>query len=295
MFYNKPSLSCQQQAELLISRGLIADKADLICKLREVNYSRLSSYLDPYFDLTACKFKEGTDFETVWANYTFDRRLRFIVMDAVERIEISLRTKLVNEFSQGYGAFGYLDKQNLPNITNDKFAHWIHELKEASKRGKEPLVQRFFNKYPDNKDLPIWILVEITTFGKLLTFFNGVDANIQKSIAGFYGTTDEVLKSWLLTLNSIRNICAHHSRLWDIVLGVKPKIPKRNKHWFAPIQINNSRVFCVLTMLAQLLKVVAPQSSWKERLFDLFKDYKNIPLSKLGFPKGWEDIDMWKD
>jgi abortive infection bacteriophage resistance protein len=121
MEYNKPPLTYEQQADLLISRGLIADKSDLICKLKEVNYSRLSTYLAPYFDFTVCKYKAGTNFETVWGNYAFDRRLRFVVLDAIERIEISLCGKLVYEFTHQFGAFGYLDKGNLPNIANDRF------------------------------------------------------------------------------------------------------------------------------------------------------------------------------
>jgi abortive infection bacteriophage resistance protein len=295
MKYNKPPLTHEQQADLLISRGLIADKLDLICKLKEVNYSRLSAYLDPYFDLTACKYQVGTNFETVWGNYTFDRRLRFVVLDAIERVEISLRAKLVYEFTHQFGAFGYLDKANLPNITSDKFQKWLFDINGEANKSTETFILNFRKNYPSSKGFPIWILVEVMTFGKLLTFFNGVNDKIKKTIAASYGTTDEVLKSWLLTLNSIRNVCAHHSKLWDRVLAIKPKIPKRNKHWFAPVQINNSRVFCVLTMLAQLLKIVAPQSNWKERLLDLFNDYKDIPLYKLGFPKGWENIEMWKD
>ena len=295
MKYNKPSLTYEQQADLIISRGLIADKSDLMCKLKEVNYSRLSAYLDPYFDLATCKYRAGTDFETVWGNYTFDRRLRFVVLDAIERVEISLRAKLVYEFTHKFGAFGYLDKANLPNIANDRFKKWLSDINGEADKSKETFILNFRRNYPSSADFPIWVLVEVMTFGKLLTFFNGADDKIKKSIAASYGTTDEVLKSWLLTLNSIRNVCAHHSKLWDRVLAIKPKIPKRNKHWSVPIQINNSRVFCVLTMLAQLLKVVAPQSSWKERLFYLFNDYKEIPLYKLGFPKGWEDIEMWKD
>ncbi|MDR1196624.1 MAG: Abi family protein [Endomicrobium sp.] len=297
MKYTKPVLTYEQQAELLISRGLIADKSDLINKLKEVNYSRLSSYLDPYFDLSTCKYKTGTDFKFVWENYTFDRRLRLVVLDAIERIEISIRAKLVYEFTNKYGAFGYLDKKKIPNIDNDRYNKWLSEIQNEASKSKEVFIQNFYKNYSLSKDLPIWILVEIMTFGKLLTFFRGVDDNIRKTIASCYNTNDEVFKSWMLTLNTIRNICAHHSRLWDKILVTKPKIPrlKHDTNWSVPLQIKNTKIFCILTILAYLIKIIAPQSKWKSRLLDLFNDYKNIPLYKLGFPKGWENIDMWKN
>ncbi|MCL2335119.1 MAG: Abi family protein, partial [Endomicrobia bacterium] len=143
MKYNKPPLTYEQQAELLISRGLIADKSDLVCKLKEVNYSRLSSYLEPYFDLTTCKYRDGTNFKLIWGNYTFDRRLRFLVIDAIDRIEISLRTKLAYEFSHKYGAFEYLDKKNLPDIDDIRYNRWLSELKDEAGKSKEVFIQNF--------------------------------------------------------------------------------------------------------------------------------------------------------
>jgi abortive infection bacteriophage resistance protein len=104
-------------------------------------------------------------------------------------------------------------------------------------------------------------------------------------------------KSWMLSLNTIRNICAHHSRLWDKLLVTKPEIPrfKHDKSWSIAVQIRNAEVFCISTILSYILEIIAPQSKWKSRLLGLFNEYNDMPLYKLGFPKERENINMRQD
>ena len=98
MEYKKSPLTFEQQADLLISRGLQADRAQLISSLKSVNYYRLTGYLYP-FRMADDTFKPGTTLEMVWRRYSFDRRLRVLVMDAIERVEVAVRTQLVYHFS----------------------------------------------------------------------------------------------------------------------------------------------------------------------------------------------------
>ncbi len=84
MRYDKPPLSFEEQADHLIQRGLVVDKSLFVDRLKNVNYYRLSGYLYPYRQADDT-FKPGTTFERVWRHYTFDRRLRLIVMDAIGR------------------------------------------------------------------------------------------------------------------------------------------------------------------------------------------------------------------
>lgn len=111
MKFIKHALSFEKQAELLLSRGLIADKPDLIAKLKSVNYYRLSGYLYPFKQQNSENYKDGTDFTEIWNRYRFDRKLRFLVLDGIERIEVALKTDIAFEFSHLYGPFGYLNKQ----------------------------------------------------------------------------------------------------------------------------------------------------------------------------------------
>ncbi len=137
---------------------------------------------------------------------------------------------------------------------------------------------------------------ELMTFGNTLTLFRGVERPVKQTIAQHFGVADAVLESWLRTLNHVRNICAHHGRMWNRVLGLKPLIPRPHKHpdWHAPVVIPNERVFAVLTILHFLLKQVAPQTSWKQRLLELLARYPDVPLASMGFPPAWQDSPLWR-
>lgn len=296
MKYDKPPLSFEEQADLLIKRGLIADKTLLVSRLKNVNYYRLSGYLYPYRQAND-NFKSGTTFEQVWRHYAFDRRLRILIMDALERVEVGVRTQLIYHFSHKYGAFGYCQRDNFPKLEPERFDKWIKEIRDEAGRSREKFVEHFYARYGDcHNDLPLWMLGEIMSFGKVLTMFNGVDDSIRKLIAGHYETEDEVLISWLGTLNVIRNICAHHGRLWNRELGYKPYIPKKQKHpeWHIPVPIPQNRIFGILTILRYLLRTIAPQSKWETRLLALLDEYPEIYRRSMGFPNNWKESLLWK-
>ena len=296
MKYSKPPLTFQDQADLLLSRGLQADRDDLIQKLQAVNYYRLSGYLYPFREPDDT-YRPGTTLEIVWSRYIFDRQLRFLVMDAIEWVEVAIRTQLAYHFAHTYCPFSYLDPAKLPGLKTDEYNKWLEELREEIKRSKEPFVTHFRFKYGDShSDLPIWMVAEVMSFGKVLTMFRGVSADLQKQIAQEYTIPDEVMRSWLLALNTIRNICAHHGRLWNRELGSKPKIPNIRKYpeWHQPIPIGNKRVFGILTILHYLLQKISPLSLWHNRLNTLLNSYPNIPKKDMGFPENWEQSHIWQ-
>lgn len=139
MKYLKPPLSFSDQADLLIGRGLIVtDKADLISKLEAVSYYRLSAYWHP-FRQPGNTLKSGTTLDMIWRRYTFDRQLRLLVMDAIERIEVAVRTQLVNRHTMRYGAFGYLNRNNLPGISVPDHRQMLEQIHEATARSRERL------------------------------------------------------------------------------------------------------------------------------------------------------------
>jgi abortive infection bacteriophage resistance protein len=297
MKYTKQPLTFEEQADLLISRGLQADRELLISRLKSVYYYRIISYLHP-FKMKDEKFKPGTTFEIVWRRYTFDRRLRVLLMDAIERIEIALRTQVGYHFSHARGPFGYIDSINLPKLSQKEHEELMNRLREEAYRSKEILVELFRSKHGDvHSHLPLWIALEVMSFGILLTFFRGVEPGIKQKIAAEYGIPDKVLWSWLRSLNGIRNICAHHSRLWNRELGYKPLLPNKRKYpeWYAPFEVKNNRIFVILTILEYLLDKIAPQSKWSSRLRELLNEYGEIPLKSMGFPEGWMLNPIWKN
>lgn len=296
MRYEKGHLSFEAQADLLISRGLSADRSLLISRLENVNYYRLSGYLYPY-RLSDNTFKPGTTLERVWRHYTFDRRFRLIVMDAIERVEVSVRTRLIYELSAVSGAFGYAEHKALPNLTAAEYARWMEEISKEVNRSRETFVEHFKAKYGDTHAcLPLWEAGEIMPFGFTLTMYRGVSEGVKKRIAAYYLIPDEVLSSWLRTLNVIRNICAHHGRLWNRELGVKPFIPRRAKYqqWHEPVAIPRNRIFGVLTILRYLLMITAPQSKRESRLLTLLNEYPEISRWSMGFPDNWKESRLWK-
>ncbi len=297
MKYDKPPLSFEEQADLLIKRGLVVDRAFLIDRLKNVNYYRLSGYLYPYRQAND-NFKSGTTFEKVWHHYTFDRRLRLIIMDAIERVEVSVRTQLIYALAHTTKAFGYAKPDAFPKLTPQEHERLIKTITDEADRGKEKFVDHFRTKYGDSHEhLPLWMAGEIMSFGCTLTIYRGVSDLIKRDIARHYGVPDEVFTSWLQTINVIRNICAHHSRLWNRELGVKPFIPRKNKYpeWHDPVAIPQHRIFGILTILNYLLKITAPQSQWKSRLFSLLDEYSRISRWSMGFPDNWKESLLWKD
>jgi abortive infection bacteriophage resistance protein len=296
MRYDKPPLTISEQADLLLSRGLIADKEVLLKRLTAVNYYRLSSYLYP-FRTSNHHFQINTTFEVIWSRYTFDRQLRLILLDAIERVEISLRTKLSYYFSLAYGPFAYLEPKNLPRLSISSYAQWLFEFTEEIKRSKEPFIVHFNGKYGDTHEMPpLWMAVEVMSFGKTLTMFRGLENEMKQKIASCYDVSDEIFLSWLVTLNSVRNICAHHGRTFDRKFDYQPKIPREQKYpeWHNPVKIPSDKVFGILTILNYILRFDAPTSQWLQRLYNLLENRVNISLYEMGFPENWNDSPLWK-
>jgi abortive infection bacteriophage resistance protein len=261
MEYTKQPLTLEEQARLLCSRGMIGNIDLMIERLRVVNYYRLSGYWYPfrnrwrychvaeggtprredwYVDDT---FQAGTSFEKVWNRYVFDRRLRLVVLDAIERLEVALRTQIAyHHVHYCKNPFAYVDNTStsLPNLRpgwqRDKFLKKITEantLPTPEKPSPDIFVNHFFKKYGDtHTSMPVWMVSELLDFGCTVTFYRGLPYDVQKAIFLYFGVEDKVFLSWLLALNSIRNICAHHGRLWNIVLGNRPLMPsKKDMRW----------------------------------------------------------------
>ncbi|NLG17622.1 MAG: DNA-binding protein [Fibrobacter sp.] len=296
MKYTKPQLTFECQADLLIKRGLIADRPTLIKRLEAVSYYRLSGYLFPFRN-SDDTFKNGTTIDTVWKLYTFDRQLRLLILDAIERIEIAVRTNLVYLHVHQHGPFGYTLPESLPCLSSDRHNEFLQKLNDEQNRNKEVFVKHFLQKYGDShQNLPFWMSCEIMPFGMMLTLLNGVEKPIRQKMGDLYGVSDDVLLSWMRSINGVRNICAHHSRLWNREIGYQPTIPRKNKHpeWHSPVEVTGNRIFGVLTVLKYMLNRIAPQSNWINRFTDLLIRYPEVPKRQMGFADNWQECPIWK-
>ena len=329
MKYEKLPISFEAQADQLLARGLAADRAELIRRLEAVNYYRLSGYLHPFRQrietpgpgaevmvTVSDDFKPGTTLELVWERYTFDRRFRLLLMDAIERIEVSVRTRIVQDFSRKHGPFGHLLPQNLPNLKVEDYLKWRTKLAGNAVRSQEKFAKHFFEKYGDeHPELPLWMLCELMDFGGMQTFYRGMEHDMRQQVARTFGLADELLDSWLRALNTVRNACAHHSRVWNRVWGTPVKLPARNKFpdwhrvwdeagkaWNVPARkaaggtaFDQDRTGVVMTICHYWLGLVAHTSQWRSRVFALFDEYPRVPLPSMGLPEQWREHPLWKD
>jgi abortive infection bacteriophage resistance protein len=300
--YPKPALSFEQQAQRLLDRGLIApDKETLVKRLGEVNYYRLSAYWYTFKNIDPKsgdeRFAPGTTFDLIWRRYAFDRELRLLVMGAVEHVEVAiLRTQMVEQFTLLHGPFGYCDIRNFsPKFLASDHARLLKELDEAVSHSKEEFVGRFQSKYTSEPHLPLWMASEVMTFGQLFTLFRNLNRVEQQKLAQKFDLYPPVLVSWLHTLNFIRNACAHHARLWNREIPIRPFLPDVRHHpeWYSPVKFDNLRMFAVLTLLRYLLVRIDPANDWQIHLEQLLLSYPEIPITWMGFPKNWQACPVW--
>ena len=299
MRYEKRALTFEEQADLLLRRGLLASRDALIKRLAATSYFRISGYLYPFRIPGSDNFQPGTSLEKVWALCRFDQRLRTLLLDAIEAIEVFTRTQLAYHFAHEFGPFAYNHNGNLPNLVPDRFQTWQRKLDDQVQRSMqshEEFVIHFFQRYGDEHSrLPIWSLVELMDFGSTLTFHKGVNDTIKKRVANAVGLPDVVFASWLLTLNTIRNRCAHHSRLWNWTLGTPVLLPRERKYpqWHNPA-LPNQQIGIVIMLCRYLLTRISSSNRWEERVVGLFSEFPVLPLSAMGLPTNWQQHPLWK-
>jgi len=297
--YEKDALTFEEQAQRLLDRGLVADREQLIQRLCAVSYYRLSGYLYPFRLPESNNYQPGTNLDTIWDRYCFDRRLRVLLLDAIERVEVAVRTRLIYHFAHAHGPFGHCHEEKLPRLLVKDYLDWRESLRVETSRSKEAFKVHFLKKY-NERNLPIWMVAELMSMGSLLTFYKGTEPIIGQKVAGHFGLADELLLSWLRGLYAVRNICAHHSRIWNRNLGCAFKLPQKNKypHWHIKDEngkdlLPNNRSGILLMICRSLLSQISPTSQWSARVDQLFAEYPEIPVLQMGLPHDWQTHPLW--
>lgn len=299
MRFDKKPLTIQEQILLLKSRGLIfQDESMAEAYLKNISYYRLSAYWYTFIKdpKKNHQFKEGTTFEKVINTYVFDRKLRLLIFDEIERIEIALRTQIIYHFSHQFGPNWYEDKKLFR-----KPGHYYEFnllLGKEMERTSEVFIRHYRETYSDPPNPPAWMTLELASFGQLsLLYKNLKNAEARKKVADHFQLHETVLASWLETLSYLRNICAHHSRLWNRKLIKSAIIPLKPKAlWLSelPSIEKYNRIYLALAAIGYLLSAFITSTDFKKRLLNLLDQYPDLPLYFMGFTKNWKHDKFWK-
>lgn len=298
MKYSKPALSIADQIKLLESRNLkIADANRAGKYLSNISYYRLSGYMYPFKDLATGNFVGEITFEEIIDLYLFDRALRLLIFDAIETIEITFRTQLIYQPSTSGGAFWFEDAANFEDAA--RHAEHLRQLDEEVKRSSsEVFIQHFFSKYDEEETPPAWITFELLSLGLLSKFYQNMRSSLRakKDIARHFGVSQPVVfQSWIRSITYVRNICAHHSRLWNRILTNKPIIPHTPPAvWISDVAPNNDKIYYFLCCLTYMLRTIQPKTTFPQRLKELFANHPSVSKSAMGFPENWESEKFWQ-
>lgn len=276
-------------------RGLIvANHEQAKHYLGHLNYYRLSGYWFPFKQSpTVNQFRPNISFEEVLNLYIFDRELRLLVIDAIERIEVSVRSKWAYFFCEKYGAHAHLDSSLFNNTPRHQKS--INTLKKSVLKSKEPFIRHLDDNY-DEALPPLWALVEIMTFGQLSHWFGMLKRRSDKNdVAHAYDMDEKNFVSILHHLTVVRNKCAHHSRLWNCEFTVIPKLP-RDRPAIVAKSLNRDRerkIYNTLIIIIHLLNTISPGHHWKNSLLGLADNHR-IDMSKMGFPGNFKSLPIWQ-
>jgi abortive infection bacteriophage resistance protein len=311
--YKKKPISEFDQIEKLISRGLnIEDQESAKRQLQEISYYRLSAYSIP-FQQVKDQFDDGVTFQKVLETYQFDKELRLLVFECIEKIEISIRTQLINKLSLKYNDSHWQDNKSLfkpakyierTDSTKDIYTDTQNIInKHLTAKHPEVFIKHYTTTYNYPKNPPCWMSLELLTIGELSRLYTSLKLNEDRQeIASFFYLHYTVFTSWLHTLVYARNLCAHHSRFWNREFAIKPDVLLKPKQAWISNTFNtvNNRSFYFISILKYLLNAINPENQIKEKFSLLVAKYPNLPIKYMGIPSkdeveliDWTKEPLW--
>mgnify|MGYP000916158677 CR=1 FL=1 len=307
MSYNKPAFTIEQHISQLRQRGLIINDELLATHfISFVSYYRLAGYWwSMQSDKVNHTFKPNSTFENVIQLYNFDRELRILLFDVIERIEIALRTKLINHLSTELGPNWFEDPANFKNEDHHKFS--LKLIDGELSRSKEVFIVEHKNKHPNDPNRPpAWKTLEIISFGTLSKLYGNLKPTVKskKRIAkDLNAVNHEYLQSWLQSIAQIRNLCAHHCRLWNKNLPGRLKVlPNPPAKWIDDVPIINEpsinehkQLYIHLCIMKYLINVISPGHTFGVKLKMLMTKYPNIDPYALGMKPNWHEEPLWQE
>ena len=297
MKYSKTPLTAEQHIGLLKSRGLEIPNEDRAKKyLNNIGYFRLTGYMYHLQNKDGShQFLDNITFNDIVVHYQFDKKLRAIVLEYLERIEVTLRARLTNCFSINYGFYWFTQY----DLYDDKaiYASINEEIKARFDAPQERFLKAFKFNYTSERLPPSNMAMEILSLGKLSHLYKGLSNKIEKTtVATEFGLPSTILSSWFIYLTNVRNICAHHSRLWNRkITADRPTIPTRPKYKFngtLPDDFNTT-MYGVVSMIDKLLSKINAGNTFIVQISKLIEYHPIVNSELMGFPNDWKINAAW--
>ena len=294
--FHKTYTNSHDLVNLLQSRGLaVADPAKAERYLEYIGYYRLSAYMYPLLQIPKelHQYKQGTTFGQVMTLYRFDKKLRLFIFNEIEKIEVAVRSAIVNTGSELTGnPFWMADEVNFTN--HSKFVHTMTLIDAEISRSREDFIVHFKQAYSDPYP-PAWILAEVLPFGVMTNIYSNIKLpRIKKSIAQKFGLQVAPFESWLTIVTLTRNSCCHHARVWNKQNTIRPMLPNRMSGAWLSLPTDPFRIYFNISIIKYFLDVISPQNDMRDKLLRLLSDYPSIDLNAMGFPKGWQQEPLWQ-
>lgn len=308
MQYTKKPLTVDEQIDRLEQRGLnFSDRKLAKNYLQNISYYRLRAYTfpfqdnkDPYADHEF--LRDDIDFSDIIDLYVFDRRLRNLVFNELEKIEVAIRTQLSLVYSnKSQDPFWYLDNRWFSRASQDDFSYLIEEVTSDVNRSNEDFIKHYKTKYDSPEMPPTWMSLEVVSFGTLSRMYKLLDKSPEKKqIAMAFGIgNDDIFANWLHAFSNLRNCCAHHSRIWNRRFVVHLKLPYNTTHPFLMPgntgAIKETKLFALLSAIKYVADILSPDNSFKKNLITLLNDqHRLLTYKEMGFPSNWQELPVWK-
>lgn len=278
----------------------IADDDEAAYWLHHVSYYRLSAYW-LYFenpkDYDGPRFRPGTSFSDITSLYDFDRNLRRMVMRGTEHVEVALRGSWAYQLAHTGGPHGYLEAQ----LYRDKkeLQQSKRKLYAATKGSKDTYINHYLSKYSNPKLPPVWMVAEMMSFGQLSRWYSNLnDRRLRNAIAEPLGLPETVLVPLIRHVTDMRNICAHHGRLWNRGFIHPPKLAQKPLDLTSSLDLQSTqapaKLYNGLTTVAHIVRTVAPDSSWVGDLSSLVDKNPTNDCQSMGFPNDWQTKPLWR-
>lgn len=280
---------------LLQERKLsVSDPSKAEHYLKHIGYYRLSAYMYPLLEVPKEQhiYKKNASFDKVMMLYRFDKKLRLFMFNEIEKIEIAVRSAIVDVGSEMIGnPFWITDMSNF--TSSDKFDKTMDLIDKELHKSREDFIIHFRKTYSDSYP-PAWIISEILPFGVVTNIYSNIKSKkIKKRISQRFGLQIEPFESWLTIVTLTRNSCCHHSRVWNKRNTIRPMVPNKMIHSWITLPTDSLRIYYNICIIKYFLDIISPDNDMLAKLNTLFADFPEIDLRALGFPIGWETEPLW--